>query len=189
MEEEEQPAVTFSFSPEHDPALRRMKRREQEEQWLVSNVLSSVSIFYKLFSPSFFLLFLTSVNRWLAGGKGSSQSCLSSRLFSFYILSPSFFLRSLYGSWLAAPPPPPLQLRVSQDKTREMLETRGGEWQTTQSDWINEGAVNKIWMTDRTAVESANNAFLNLTQSISLEGYLKIMTHTHTHKRCQSYDF
>uniref|UniRef100_A0A3B4G2R3 Interleukin-17 receptor D n=1 Tax=Pundamilia nyererei TaxID=303518 RepID=A0A3B4G2R3_9CICH len=50
-------------------------------------ILSSVSIFYKLFSPSFFLLFLTSVNRWLAGGKGSSQSCLSSRLFSFYILN------------------------------------------------------------------------------------------------------
>lgn len=101
MEEEEQPAVTFSFSPEHDPALRRMKRREQEEQWLVSNVLSSVSIFYKLFSPSFFLLFLTSVSRWLAGGKGSSQSCLSSRLFSFYILSPSFFLRSLsVHGWL-----------------------------------------------------------------------------------------
>lgn len=32
-------------------------------------------------------------------------------------------------------------------------------------------------------MESANNAFLNLTQSISLEGYLKIMTHTHTHTK------
>lgn len=29
QEEEERPAVTFSFSPEHDPALRR---REEEEQ-------------------------------------------------------------------------------------------------------------------------------------------------------------
>ena len=32
-EEEERPAVTFSFSPEHDPALRRW---EEEEQWLVT---------------------------------------------------------------------------------------------------------------------------------------------------------
>lgn len=138
----------------------------------MSNVLSSVSIFYKLFSPSFFLLFLTSVNRWLAGGKGSSQSCLSSRLFSFYILSPSFFLRSLsVHGWLLLLLRPSnfVSLKIKQEKCWRREEVNDKQPRATE--------LMKVRL-----IKSANNAFLNLTQSISLEGYLKIMTHTHTQK-------
>lgn len=115
--------------------IRLWGGREEEEQWLASP-------FKLLFCP-LFLLFLTpipSANRRPAGGKGSNQSCLSSRPFSFCPLSRAFLLRSLSVLWLAAPPLPPLPLHLCPN-TRQMSRTGGGvlmvvEWMWFIKTWL-----------------------------------------------------
>lgn len=119
-EEEERPAVTSSCSPERDLAPRRKRS---------SDLCRS--------SPIFLLLFLTSVNRWLAGGKGSSQSCLSSTppFFCFASLAfscdPSYFMAGCSSSSASI-----FILRIR----REVLV--GGR--VTKCDTTVEGAVYKV---------------------------------------------
>lgn len=92
-QDEEQPAVTFFLQPWTWPASE--EEDEEEEQWLVSSPMRCVVIIalFKLL-----LLILVSINRWLAGGKGSSESCLNSPLLSFPCilgLASFFFLQLL----------------------------------------------------------------------------------------------
>lgn len=131
-EEEERPAVTFSCSPERDLAPRRKR----------SSDLCRARPLLGHLSPIFLLLLLTSINRWLAGGKGSSQSCLSSTPPFFCFASLAFFLRSLlFHGWLLL-----ILLFASifiLHKTREVLD--GGC--VTKCDKIIEGMVHEMCRT------------------------------------------